>query len=141
MRPLSVTLVLSCSALIVLGCGSDTDQQREPTGADRAVQARLSSQERQMIFAFDQRIQAHCVRVAGTLTDPSSAPSPKEERNAFAAADGLIALATRKPTAPLGAGQDVRLFLSDVVENLEGFNCDPRMISRLERGLAGISGS
>jgi len=93
-----------------------------------------------MVFAFDKRIQAHCVRVAASLTDPDAAPTPREKQNAFAAADGLIALAARKPTAPLGAGQDTRLFLSDVVENLEGFNCDPRMISRLERGLSGISG-
>lgn len=49
-----------------------------------------------------------------------------------------MGLAAAKPTAPLGAGQDLRLFVTDVAENLEGSNCDPRMIARLERGLARI---
>lgn len=144
MRRCKLPLGFLCTALIAVGCGSDPDQPSEPSepsGEERTAPVRLSPRERQMVFAFDKRIQAHCVRVARTLTDPASAPSPREARNAFAAADGLIALAARKPTAPLGAGQDVRLFLSDVVENLEGFNCDPRMISRLERGLASVDAS
>ena len=78
------------------------------------------------------------MRVARSLVDPRAAPSPGQERAAFGAADRLLGLAARKPTAPLGAGQDLRLFVSDVVENLEGSNCDPRMIARLERGLARI---
>ena len=35
-------------------------------------------------------------------------------------------------------GQDLRLFLSDVIENLDGSNCDPRMRARLEQALRAI---
>ena len=91
-----------------------------------------------MLATYDARIQAHCVSVTRSLVRPRAAPSPRQERRAFAAADALIALAAEKPAAPLGAGQDTRLFVSDVLENLEGSNCDPRMIARLEQGLAAI---
>jgi len=78
------------------------------------------------------------VRVARSLTDPADAPKPAQVQRAFAAADAFIALARKKPTAPLDVGLDVRLHLSDVVENLEGANCDPRMTYYLERGLSSI---
>jgi hypothetical protein len=115
------------------GCGGEdpADQAR-----DRA--RRLTADERRQLEAYEARIQAHCVRVARSLVDPRAAPSPREEAAAFEAADRLVGLAAAKPTAPLGAGQDLRLFVSDVVENLEGSNCDPRMTARLERGLARI---
>ncbi len=91
-----------------------------------------------MLAAYDRRIQAHCLRVGRSLVEPQAAPSARQEERAFAAADALIALAAEKPGAPLGAGQDTRLFLADVLENLEGSNCEPRMVARLEQGLAGI---
>ena len=72
------------------------------------------------------------------LVDPSAGPTPGQTRRAFIAARRLVALAAEKPFAPLGAGQDLRLFVSDLIENLEGSNCDPRMISVLTAGLARI---
>jgi hypothetical protein len=116
-----------------MGCGNEEpDPGREPTAQ------RLDPAERRQITALEARIGAHCVAIATSHVDPRAAPSPAEQRRAFAAADRLVALARRKPLAPLGAGQDLRLFVSDVVENLEGSNCDPRMIARLERGLMRI---
>ena len=91
-----------------------------------------------MIETYDSRIATHCARVSRSLVDPKAGPTPRQTRQAFAAAQGLIALAAEKPAAQLGAGQDLRLFVSDVLENLEGSNCDPRMIGRLEQGLAEI---
>ena len=91
-----------------------------------------------MVRELETRLQRHCIRVGRSLVDPDAAPRPDQVRGAFAAADRLVALAARSPRAPLGAGQDLRLFLSDTIENLEGSNCDPRLISRLERGLGRI---
>ena len=91
-----------------------------------------------MLETYDRTIQADCVRVTQSLVDPKAAPSARQERRAFAAADALVALAAEKPGAPLGAGQDTRLFVSDVLENLQGSNCDPRIVARLEQGLAAI---
>jgi hypothetical protein len=123
-------------ALFFASCAGCDSGESDPGG--EATPQRLDPTERRQITALEARISAHCVAVARSLVDPAAAPSAAEKRRAFAAADRLVALARRKPLAPLGAGQDLRLFVSDVVENLEGSNCDPRMIARLERGLVRI---
>jgi hypothetical protein len=126
--------VLLCGALIA-ACGGEPSES-----PDRQAQAnlRVTASERQMIEAYDSRIATHCVRVSRGLVDPQAGPSPRQTRGAFNAARRLLALASEKPGAPLGAGQDLRLFVSDVIENLEGSNCDPRMIALLASGLAEI---
>jgi hypothetical protein len=98
----------------------------------------LTGEERRSVATYEGLIQEHCGRVARSLADPSAAPSPGQQRRALEAADALGALAARKPTAEIDAGQDLRLFLSDVIENLEGSNCDPRMRARLEQALRAI---
>jgi hypothetical protein len=125
--------VIIALALAGAGCGDE-----ESTDEGTRAPARLTGEERRLVDAYERRIQAHCVRVSRSLVDPRAGPSPRQEMRAFAAADALVALAARKPTAPTGPGQDLRLFVSDVAENLEGSNCDPRMIARLEEGLAEI---
>jgi hypothetical protein len=120
---------------VLLGCGdADTDRTRTRTVSPAA----LTDAERRLVATYEGRIQEHCVRVARSLADPRAAPSPRQQRRALEAADALGALATRKPTAEIDAGQDLRLFLSDVIENLEGSNCDPRMRARLEEALSAI---
>ena len=121
------------AAVLAAGCGG-SDAESEPTPAP----AKLTPAERRLVTTYEGRIQAHCVRVARSLVDPGAAPSPREERTAFAAADALAALVARKPNARVDVGQDLRLYLSDVVENLQGSNCDPRMLARLERALQAI---
>lgn len=128
-RRLSVAMAL---ALTFAGCGDD---QR---AVAPAPQPPLTEAERANVRQLEMRLQRHCVQVSKSLVDPSAAPEPEQERAAFAAADELVALAARSPRAPLDAGQDLRLFLSDVVENFEGSNCDPRIVARLEQGLGRI---
>ncbi len=128
----------ACVALLGVGagCGEEDDSaQPDPTTGNPL---RLTGEERRALSIYDRRIERHCIRLGRSLVDPESAPSAEQEERAFAAADALIALAAAKPTAPLGAGQDTRLFLADVIENLDGSNCDPAMVSRLEDGLARI---
>jgi hypothetical protein len=133
-RPIAAAALIVAAATALGGCG-DEDPPVEEAGSRPS---RLTAEERRLLEVYEGRIQTHCVSVARSLVDPRAAPSPGEQQAAFAAADRLLALAARKPTAPLGAGQDLRLFVGDVAENLEGSNCDPRMIARLERGLARI---
>jgi len=135
LRALAVPAVLL--AVLALGCGGDPGSA-EQAAAPAGDAAKLSGEERRLLASYDREIQAHCLRVARTLIEPSAAPSPRQEERAFAAADGLIALATEKPAAPLGAGQDTRLYLADVIENLGGSNCDPRLVTYLAQGLAAI---
>ena len=125
------------SVALAPGCGESATEQGGTSSAV-AEPSRLRPKERRLLDVYERQIQAHCVRVARSLVDPRAGPSPRQEAEAFAAADELVALVARKPTAPFGPGQDLRLFLSDVVENLEGSNCDPRMVGRLEQGLAEI---
>lgn len=152
--PRSAALAAACAVLALLaanaGCGDEeksappaptTTAGSTPTttaGQSPRGRARLTGEERRLLTIYDRRIEAHCIRVGRSLVNPRAAPSPRQQERAFAAADALIALAAEKPTAPLGAGQDTRLFLSDTIENLEGSNCDPRMIARLSEGLAQI---
>ncbi len=123
--------------LALAGCGADAGGP--PPEAPRTPQ-RLTADERRLLRVYEGRIQAHCVRVARSLVDSREGPSPAQARRAFAAADMLAAIVARKPRAEVDVGQDALLYLSDVVENLEGSNCDPRMIARLERSLAAIRG-
>ncbi len=119
--------------LLGAGCGGGG-------GADPPPEAPppLTAQERRLVLSYEERIGAHCVRVSRALVDPARAPTARQEAAAFAAADELLALARAKPHAEVQSGQDLRLFVSDVVENLEGSNCDPRMLGRLARGLRDI---
>jgi hypothetical protein len=133
-RRAAPAVLLACAA--IAGCG----EGGEDPGSARQTQepARVTAGERRLLDTYDSRIAAHCVRVSRSLTDPSSAPTRAQSAAAFGAARALLALAARKPGAPLGAGQDLRLFVSDVIENLEGSNCDPRMIAVLSEGLEEI---
>ena len=137
--PRSRALAIGATALALLGgalgCG-DEESSGEPAAA---TDTKLTGEERRSLADYDRRIQAHCLSVGRSLINPRAAPSARQQERAFAAADELIALAAAKPAAPLGAGQDTRLFLADVIENLEGSNCDPRMVSHLAQGLASIA--
>ena len=130
--------MLACGAVSLGGCGGDEDvAPSSPTAAPPGPQA-VTPGERRRLEAYDQRIATHCLRVSRSIVDPAAAPTRRQTVAAFDAARSLLALADAKPAAPLGAGQDVRLYVSDVIENLEGSNCDPRMIAVLEEGLAQI---
>jgi hypothetical protein len=134
-----VTGLTFLAGAMAAGCGDDPAPPAVTTTAEApAPPASLTSQEQRLLTAYDRRINAHCVRVSTAIADPSAAPTPAQRKRAFEAADALVDLAAAKPDAPLGAGQDARLFLADVIENLEGSNCDPAMIARLEQGLAEI---
>jgi hypothetical protein len=125
-------LLLAAAALTgAAGCGGGAAPAPEPAPA-------LAAEERRAVAAYDARISAHCVRVSRALVDPRQGPTPEQARDAFAAADALAALAARKPDAELDVNQDLRLFLGDVLENLEGSNCDPRMRARLAEALRAI---
>jgi hypothetical protein len=134
-----VRLAPLAAVVALAGCGADPVDRRPDDR--RAAQQALTGHERRLLRAYEGRIQTHCVRVARSLVDPAARPTPEQERGAFAAADLLAGLVARKPRAELDVGQDLRLYLSDVIENLEGSNCDPRMITRLEQSLAEIRAS
>ena len=119
--------------IAVLGCGQEERPAPAPTPAPP-----LSDGVRRELLRAEARIEAHCIAVARSLVEPEAAPTAGEQARAFAAADRLVAIVRASPRAEFDLGQDLRLYLGDVIENLEGSNCDPRMIDRLERGLATV---
>lgn len=131
-----LTAVLASAALNV-GCGGE-DEPAETGVPPMSAASSLTDEEKRALGRYDRLIQGHCVRVAESLLGSGTGPSARQEMRAFAAAEALIALAAEKPAAPLGAGQDTRLFLADVLENLDGSNCDPRMTAVLGQGLSQI---
>lgn len=139
-RPLivAVTAATLASASAGVGCGGGDEPAETSAPPAPAAAASLTGEERRALGRYDRLIQGHCVRVAESILGSGAGPSARQEMRAFAAADALVALAAEKPGAPLGAGQDTRLFLSDVLENLDGSNCDPRMTALLGQGLAQI---
>lgn len=130
-------LIVLVAAGVAAGCHEQEPETAAPP-ADAGPPPRLTAAERRALRVAEGRIETHCVQIARSIVDRDARPSPAEEARAFAAADDFIALARAKPTAELDVGQDLRLFLGDVIENLEGANCDPRMIARLEKGLSTI---
>jgi hypothetical protein len=64
-----------------------------------------------------------------------------DARRVNAALNELIELARAKPEAPAPAGGSVRLALGDIAENLEGTNCDPRLVERIDAVLADLPAS
>ena len=120
------------------GCGDDSARPAATATASPTPAPPLSQAERSRLRRAEARVERHCVAVSRSLVDPQQAPTPAQEARAFAAADELVALVRSKPAAELDTGQDLRLYLGDVLENLEGANCDPRMRGHLQRGLASI---
>ncbi len=81
-------------------------------------------------------VQRYCGKLALALTGQRKPPSVAEQGRALAATDRLIELARNKPAASLEGGADMRLFLGDLAEDLEGSNCDQRLVQRIDQALA-----
>ncbi len=90
-----------------------------------------------LIDGSERAIDLYCRRQALRLVEPRKQPTVGQHARAFEAVDALVELARDKPRARVRRGEDVELFVSDLAENLDGSNCDPAVVSRLNQGLAG----
>jgi hypothetical protein len=126
---------LALAGIALAGCGDG--EEPVPTSEVPATDAgRLTAEERDLVEESERAIVAYCRRVALGLADPGKRPTVSQQARAFEAVDALIELAAEKPGARFRPGVDVRLFMGDLAENLEGANCDPNVIARLEEALA-----
>lgn len=126
----------ACVALAALGlgaCGAEGDETA--TAPVRRTEERLTEEQRSRAFQAQQAISAYCGRLALSLAGEKAPPSAKQRAGAIAAGDRLVELARRKPAGTVQTGVDMLLFVNDVIENLEGLNCDSGLLERLERGL------
>ena len=133
--------LLVALALLPSGCGdegSTTTAPSEPTTAEAPAPQRLSGADRDRVRRSEAAILGYCERAALAATGTGEAPSARQRARALDAVDDLVALAGDEPDAILRAGVDLRLFVGDLTEDLQGANCDPEIVTRLDAGLASI---
>jgi hypothetical protein len=123
------------AATVLAGCGEDDDLTSTTT---TSAAGGLTSSERDLLVDSEDAIVDYCRRRALALTDPQKRPTAGQQASALEAVDAMVSLASEKPDAKVGQGVEVSLFLGDLTENLEGSNCDPLIVGRLQQGLASL---
>ena len=135
MRTAAVAAV-GLSLMAIGSCGGDDSAQTVSTMPTGAAARRLTGAEQALVTRSERAVQRYCGKLALSLTGRSKPPSPSEQGRAFAATDRLVELAHRKPAATGETGVEMGLFLGDLAEDLEGSNCDPRLVERIDQALA-----
>ena len=132
LRPILATL----AALLVPGCGGEGEEtQPVPTATGPTEARRLKPDELDLVFRAEGVIAEYCRGFAASATG-AKPPSARKETRAFRSIDRLLDLARKRPDEVVETGVDLGLYLSDLAENLEGSNCDPRLVGRLGQGRA-----
>jgi hypothetical protein len=137
-----ISAVLLC-ALLGAGCGDDDSSPAPATEATPeltptsppAATPPLSASGMRVIQRARDTVSAHCRQVADALAEGAPPPPGGFER-ATAALDELARLAAEQPDAEAEDGTTPRLALGDIAENLEGTNCDARLVARIDEALA-----
>jgi hypothetical protein len=135
MRPALATAV-GLSLLALASCGDGSSPETADTTPAGPAAKRLTADEQALVTRSDRTVERYCGHLALSLTGRRKPPSAEEQVRAFAATDRLIELAQEKPAAPLETGVEMGLFLGDLAEDLEGSNCDSRLVERIDQGLA-----
>jgi hypothetical protein len=121
--------LLAVAAVAALGgCGGDG-----PPGKPQ----QLSAGEQSAVREAQMEIRSYCRELALYLARRRGPPSQAETGRAYGAVDRLAEIARAKPSAtqPL-SGRTVRELLGDVAEDLEGSNCAPNVVQRINQVLA-----
>ena len=135
MRPALATAV-GLSLLAIASCGDGDSSGAAGTTFAGAAAKRLTADEQSLVTRSDRSVERYCGKLALSLTGQRKPHSASEQGRAFAATDRLIELAGRKPAAPTETGLEMGLFLGDLAEDLEGSNCDSRLVERIDQALA-----
>jgi hypothetical protein len=135
----ALAIVLSASGMA--GCGG-TDETDGRSGETEPTQAQVEPQELspagvKTIQRARDEVSAHCRSVDQAL-DGGTGPTPTDMQRVNAALDELAELAAAEPGAEMVDGTTPRLALGDIAENLEGTNCDPRLVARIDEALADL---
>ena len=135
MRPAAAAAV-GLSLMAIASCGNGESPQTAGTTPTGAAARRLTSAEQALVARSERTVQRYCGKLALSLTGQARPPSAEEASRAFAATDSLIELARAKPAASIENGVEMELFLGDLAEDLEGSNCDSRLVERIDQALA-----
>ena len=132
----ALAAAVGLSLVVFPSCGDDGSPGAAGTTTTTTVAQRLTAAEQSLVTRSERAVQLYCGKLALPLTGRGEPPSAEEQGRAFAATDRLIELASEKPAAPLDAGLEMGLFLGDLAEDLEGSNCDSRLVERIDQALA-----
>ena len=135
MRP-ALAMAVGLSLLALASCGDGGSPETTDTTPTGPAAKRLTADEQALVTRSDRAVSRYCAKLALSLTGQRKPPSVAEQSRAFAATDRLIELAREKPAARVQPGVDTELFLGDLAEDLEGSNCDPRLVERIDQALA-----
>jgi hypothetical protein len=135
MRP-ALIVVVGVALVAIASCGDGGSPDAGSTTSTSAAPQRLTAAEQALVTRSEQAVQRYCGKLALSLTGQGKPPSAEEQSRAFVATDRLIELANEKPAAPLDTGLEMGLFLGDLAEDLEGSNCDSRLVERIDQALA-----
>jgi hypothetical protein len=138
MRP-AAAAALGLSLIAIASCGDGGPPGTAGTAPASAEARRLTAEERQLAFQSRGTVERYCAELALSLSGRRKPPSGQDQARVFTATDRLIELAREKPAARVEPGVDTELFLGDLAEDLEGSNCDPRLVERIDQGLATLA--
>ena len=127
------------AGILMGGCGSDEPETDDATAITQtAAQSpqRLAGAEVRVVERTQQEVIAYCQHVAEVVQTPGRVPAPQRFARVNAAIEELAGLAAEKPDAETPDGISARLALGDIAENLEGTNCDNRLVERINAELA-----
>ena len=124
-------------AVAVAGCGDSGSSAAddEASSVETTSVEQVSGPPARVIRRTQTAVGAYCGRVAAGLRE-GRGPTPADFERVSSAIDQLVALAAQRPQARDPLGTTPRLALGDIAENLEGANCDPRLVERIDAALA-----
>jgi hypothetical protein len=131
-----VCALVICATLA--GCGDEGGAAGPLTYTEPA---KLSKQDYERIVRAQQAEHRFCRDVALSLSGDAEAPSERDYRRASRAIADLAALARVRPKERGPGGISPQLALSDMVEDVEGAHCDPRIIEQVNLALEGVPSS
>lgn len=132
----TLALLLAAGAGIVAGCGGNgEDGVTQPrTVADGGTE--LAPGEEDLVRRAQERVRSYCGQRVRALAGQGNPPSPRDFYVVTQVIEELGVLAAEKPEAETAEGVSVRLALGDIAEDLEGTNCDPRLVEQIDQLLS-----
>ena len=125
-------------AVALAACGdSGSSAEEEASSVETTTVEQVSGPPARVIRRAQTAVDTYCGRVAEALGE-GRGPTPADFERVSSAIDQLVALAAQRPQATDPIGTTPRLALGDIAENLEGSNCDSRLVERIDVALASL---
>jgi hypothetical protein len=130
-----VVLSLALASLItsLAACGGEEDGGGATT--IRGEPDAMSAGQVEVLRRAQRGVRSYCRARVETLAAGDAAPAARFER-AVAGLRELGDLAAAEPQAEAPDGSTARLALGDIAEDLEGTNCDQRLVALIDARLA-----